>query len=165
MTMNPEQLLEITQATLKAAEFCFLITLGESGQAEARLMQPFEPEPDLTIWFGTSPTSRKVREIQKDNRVTLGYTQAQAGAYVTLIGTASIEDDTAKKQHYWREDFAAFWPVGPMSEAYSLIKFVPSRIELMHIGQEVAPEPFGLKPVILIRAGEGWELEEGNNGT
>ena len=163
MTMNPKHLIEITQATLKVAEFCFLITVNKAGQAEARLMQPFEPEPDLTIWFGTSPTSRKAREIQRDNRVTLGYTHSQAGAYVSLMGTASIENDTAKKQHYWRDDFAAFWPAGPLSDAYVLIKFVPTRIELMHIGQEIAPEPFGLRPVILVRTGEDWEIEEGNN--
>ena len=165
MTMNPEHLIEFTQATLKVAEFCFLITVSESGQAEARLMQPFEPEPDLTIWFGTSPKSRKVREIQRDNRVTLGYTHSEAGAYVTLMGTASIENDVAKKQQYWRDDFAAFWPGGSLSDGYALIKFVPTRIELMHIGQEVAPEPFGLRPAILTRTGEAWELQEGDAKT
>lgn len=161
--MKVKHLIEVTQATLKVAEFCFLITVSESGQAEARLMQPFEPEPDLTIWFGTDPKSRKVREIQRDKRVTLGYTHSEAGAYVSLMGTASIENDTAKKQQYWRDDFAAFWPGGPLSEAYVLLKFVPTRIELMHIGQEVTPEPFGLRPAILVRAGEEWKIEEGNN--
>lgn len=161
--MNPQHLIEVAQATIKVAEFCFLITVNESGRAEARLMQPFEPGPDLTIWFGTSPNSRKAKEIERDNRVTLGYVHSQAGAYVSLMGTASIEKDIAKKQHYWRDDFAAFWPAGPLSEAYALLKFVPTRIELMHIGQKVTPEPFGLRPAILVRDGEAWELEESKN--
>jgi len=161
--MNPKYLIEVARATLKVAEFCFLITVNESGRAEARLMQPFEPKPDLTIWFGTSPHSRKVREIERDNRVTLGYTHSEAGAYVSLMGTASIENDGAKKQQYWRDDFAAFWPGGPLSEAYALLKFVPTRIELMHIGQKVAPEPFGLQPAVLVRDGEAWELEGSKN--
>jgi len=159
-TMTVDSLLEITRATIKAAEFCFLVTLSESGQPNARLMQPFEPEADLTIWFGTSPKTRKVQEIQRDNRVTLGYEYAPEGAYVTLIGTAQIEDDISKRRQYWRESFADFWPSGPESDDYVLIKFVPSRIELMNMAQEVAPAPYGLKPAILVRAGEAWVVAE-----
>ena len=110
MVLTSERLLEITLATLKAAEFCFLITLGESGQPQTRLMQPFAPEPDLTIWFGTSPTSRKVQDIQRDPRITLAYEHAQDGAYLTLFGTASIEDDLSLRKQFWREAFSTFWP-------------------------------------------------------
>ena len=52
--MPPEYLLEVAKATIRATAYCFLITLGDTGQAHARLMQPFAPEEDLTIWFGTS---------------------------------------------------------------------------------------------------------------
>jgi general stress protein 26 len=107
-------------------------------------MQPFEPQPNLIIWLGTSPKSRKVREIHSNDQVTLGYAYAQEGAYVTLTGTASIEDDKTLRQRFWRKEFADFWPSGPEDDDYALIKFVPSRIELMNIAQGVAPEPFGL---------------------
>jgi general stress protein 26 len=154
--MTLEQLLDLVKATLTTAEFCFLTTLAESGQAHTRLMQPFAPEPDLTIWFGTSPNSRKVQEIRRDPRVTLGYAHSPAGAYVSLIGTAALETDLALRRRYWREAFSAFWPAGPAHADYLLIKFVPVHIEIMHIGQQVAPEPFGLKPLILVRSGAGW---------
>jgi general stress protein 26 len=158
MPMPPEQLLDLTKATLDVAQFCFLITQDETGQSCARLMQPFAPEPDLTIWFGTSPHSRKVREIQRDERVILGFAHAPEGAYVTLRGSASLETDVAQRQHYWRDAFAAFWPAGPAGDDYILVKFVPTRIEIMHIAQDVAPEPFGLRPVILDRTAAGWVI-------
>ncbi|HEY5864239.1 MAG TPA: pyridoxamine 5'-phosphate oxidase family protein [Candidatus Tectomicrobia bacterium] len=158
--MTPEQVLDLAHATLHAAQFCFLITRDEVGQSTARLMQPFAPEPDLTLWLGTSPHSRKVREIQRDARVTLGFAHIPDGAYVTLSGSAMLEADVVQRQRYWRETFAAFWPAGPTDDDYSLIKFVPTRIEIMHIAREVAPAPFGLRPVILHRTGSAWVIDE-----
>jgi len=40
--MTPEYLLEIAR-NLRAVDYCFLITLSESGQANARLVQHFKP--------------------------------------------------------------------------------------------------------------------------
>jgi general stress protein 26 len=140
------------------------MTLGASGTIQARLMQPFDPEADLTIWFGTSPTARKVKAIQEQPQVSLGYADVQNGAYVTLTGCASIETDQAQRQQYWRETFAAFWPAGPASADYVLIKVVPTRIELMHIAQGVAPVPFGLRPVVLIRIDGAWVIADNDPG-
>jgi general stress protein 26 len=157
---TPEELLDLTKTILHAAQFCFLITQDEMGQSCARLMQPFAPDWDLVIWFGTSPRSRKVRDIQRDERVTLAFAHAQDGAYVTLSGSASMVTDGAQRQCYWRDAFAAFWPAGPTGEDYLLVKFVPTRIEIMHIAQAVAPEPFGLRPVVLTQTETGWVLAD-----
>jgi general stress protein 26 len=142
---------------MQAAEFCFLITLGEGGVANARLMQPFDPEPDLAaVWLGVSPRSRKVNEIERDERATLAYQYPQEGAYVTLLGTAVAEADLTLRQKYWRDSFEQFWPAGPTGDDYVLLKFSPNRIELMNIARNAAPEPHGLRAVILERRGEDW---------
>jgi general stress protein 26 len=157
--MRPEDLLAITRDTIKAAEFCFLITLTPANQVHARLMQPYPPENDLTIWFGVSPTSRKVQEIQINPQVTLAYSFAEQGAYVTLHGSASVETNLALRQKYWRESFAQFWPAGPTGEDYALVKVIPTRIELMNIARRVAPKPFGLRAVVLVRHNDTWVNE------
>ena len=61
--MTAADWIEVARITIEPKDYCFLITQSESGRANARLMQPFKPEEDLTIWFGSSPRSRKVREI------------------------------------------------------------------------------------------------------
>ena len=158
--MISENLLEIIKQTIKNAEFCFLITHGEAGQINSRLMQPYEPDDDLTVWLGTSPRSRKIQEIQQAPQITLSYAYPADGAYLTLQGEASIESGLAQRQHHWRDAFRAFWPDGPAGDDYVVIKFVPTRIEVMNIGQEVAPAPFGLRPLILQRTSAGWvEIE------
>jgi general stress protein 26 len=157
--MTPEHLLKVAVATIKAAQYCFLITLSEAGQANARLMQPFEPEPDLTIWFGASPTSRKVQEIRRNSQVTLAYHDAQENAYAILSGLAHVVSDKDLKRKYWRDGWKAFWPQGPESDEYVLIKLTPTQIELMNFAQHVTPQPYGLQPVVLIKEGNVWVVK------
>jgi general stress protein 26 len=122
-------------------------------------MQPFEPEEDLTIYFGASPRSRKVREIERNQEVTVTYQNSREHAYVCLLGQAQIEKGIEARRKYWREEWAIFWPGGPESEDYVLIKFVPSRIELMNISRKIAPEP-RTQPAALVRVGEGWAVPD-----
>lgn len=156
-----EQLLEVTRHILDAAEFCFLITRGKDSALNARLMQPFGPEDDFSVWFGASRGSRKVREIQRDNRVTVAYAYADEGAYATLLGEAVIETDLETRRLYWRDSFSAFWPDGPEGDDYVVIRFSASRIEVMAIDRGVAPEPFGLQPAVLERHGSDWTVVTG----
>ncbi len=157
--ISAKQVLEAAKASIKSAEYCFLITLSASGEAQARLVQPFEPEQDLTIWFGTSPETRKVSEIQLDSRATVAVHDAKETAYVTLLGSAQVERDINKKRKYWREEWAAFTPGGPEGDDYVLIKFAPSRIELMNFARGILPKPYGLRPAILVRSGDSWVVE------
>ena len=154
--MTPDETLNIVTATLKAAEFCFLITAGENGQANARLMQPFDAETDLTIWMGLSPHSRKAREIKKNPHVTLAYQHVPEGAYVTLLGTATLVENPEKRQQYWRDSFFEFWPEGPTGDFYILLKFIPDKIEVMNMARQAAPQPYGLKAITLTRTANGW---------
>ncbi len=158
--MNAEFWLEIARGIIAAAEYCFLITVGDSERAHARLMQPFEPKEDLTIWFGANPRSRKVREIGHNNQVAVSYQNPEEHAYVTLLGHAQMESDIKTRRKYWRKEWARFWPGGPESNDYVLIKFVPARIELMNISRNVAPDARS-QPAVLVRQGESWVASGG----
>jgi len=158
--LKAELLLETAKSSIRAAEYCFLITLGEAGEPNARLVQPFEPEEDMTIWVGTWSKSRKVQEIQKDNRVTLAFHDREGTAYVALLGSAQIERDTNKKMKYWREDWIGFLPQGPEGDDYVLVKFIPFRIELMSFSQGILPQPYGLRPAVAVRSEDLWVVAE-----
>ena len=151
-------ILETAKSSMKSAEYCMLITLGEGGEANARLVQPFEPEPDMTIWVGTWSKSRKVREVRRDSRVTLAFYDKESTAYVTLLGLAQIENDLNKKRKYWREEWIGFIPQGPEGDDYVLVKFIPFRIELMSFGSGVLRQPYGLKAAVIVRSEDSWAL-------
>jgi general stress protein 26 len=157
--MTAQAWLNAARSTIQAETYCFLITQSERGGTNARLMQPFEPEEDLTIYFGASPRSRKVREIERNQEVTVTYQNSREHAYVCLLGQAQVEKEIDARRQYWREEWAIFWPGGPESEDYVLIRFVPSRIELMNISRKIAPEP-RTQPAVLVRAGEDWAVPD-----
>lgn len=152
-----DSLLDITRTIMEKAAFCFLVTASPSGAINARLMQPFVPEAGLVVHFGASSGSRKVRELQRDAQATVAYQLPDEGAYVTLLGRATVETAAALRQRYWRDSFAAFWPEGPEKGDYAVIRFEPTRVEVMHIEQGVAPKPFGLRPTVLIEENGAWQ--------
>ncbi len=158
---TPDVLLSVARQTIEAAQTCFLITVGQEGLPSARVMAPFPPESDFTIWMGARPRARKIREIAKDNRAVLGYSHAADGAYLSVAGTVTVVDCLDARRRYWIEDFRAFWPDGPEGDDYVLLKFVPSRMELMNVLRGVAADPTGLGPVVLVRSGDGWIVAEG----
>jgi general stress protein 26 len=158
--ITPEQLTEAAKATIEAAKYCFLITVDESAVPHARLMQPFTPEEDLTVWLGTSLQSRKVREIYHNSRVSLAFYDVKETAYITLSGCATLEKDLQKRKRYWREEWKFFFPAGPTEGDYGLIHFVPVRVELMNFARRLTPEPYGLQPAVMIRANGSWIVTE-----
>jgi len=152
--MTVESLLDICRTTMQNAKFCSVITRDQN-RLNARILQPFDPELDWTIWFGTHPDSRKVSNIKNDPNLTLIYYDNQDIGYVTLLGTAQIFEDENLRQKYWNGNFRTYFPKGP-DEGYILIKFIPDQIELLSFGHKVTPEPFGLKPAVLTRTNNEW---------
>lgn len=158
-TASPEQLLGVARITMESSEYCFLVTLGPTGP-DARPMQPFAPEDDLTVRFGTGARSRKAREIGDDERVVLAYSDPAEVAYVVIRGTAHAETDPETRRRYWREQWRSLYPGGPEGDDYVVLRCVPERVELMNLTREVSASPYGVRPAVLVRAGEGWRLAE-----
>jgi len=149
--------LEAARTIVENAEYCFLITVDAGGQPQARLMQPFPPEKDFTIWMGTHPKTRKVEQIRANPKVTVAYQDAKAPGYVTLIGTARVVDTIETRKAHWRDDWGDFFPGGPAGPNYAVIEIKPQRIELISAANEMVTAP-GAPPVILERRGETWRL-------
>ncbi|HEY6951212.1 MAG TPA: pyridoxamine 5'-phosphate oxidase family protein [Bacteroidota bacterium] len=156
--MTVDELLAATRELIRTTEYCFFITAGKDGHPHARLMQPFPPENDFTIYFGASPRSRKVRQLLGQPRVSLAFYNQQSTAYVTLSGTGSVTEQGALRQKYWRSNWNDLFPGGPESGEYTLIKFVPEKIEMMNFAGHAMPQPYSLHPTILVRHGSSWKL-------
>lgn len=154
---NVESILATAKLVMKAAKYCFLITLDESGHPTARIMDPFDPEPGMKIWLGTNKNTRKVEQIKKDTRATLAYYDAEGMGYVTLIGKARLVTDPMLKEKWWKEEWNAFYPGGKESEVYSLIEFSPFRIEVMDISRKVLVSLF--RPEIVTLKNSVWVHE------
>lgn len=92
------KLINAARKIMAAAGTCALITLDGKGRPRVRVMSPFIPESDLTVWFGTNSKSRKVNQIKNDPRVTLYYLDSDASGYVMIHGIAKIVEDPKEKE-------------------------------------------------------------------
>jgi general stress protein 26 len=124
-------LLTTAKEIMVAAGNCALITLDQEGHPRVRIMDPFLPEDDFTVWFGTNQKSRKVKQIQHDQRVTLYYVDNDKSGYVTLHGIAQLVDDQKEKDIRWKDAWKNFYP--NKDRDYLLIKVVPEWMEVLSI--------------------------------
>ena len=139
---------------MESAGYCFLITQDEAGNSTARIMDPFPPEQDMKVWMGTNKNTRKVQHIRNRAACTLAYYNQKGMSYVTLMGTARLVSDPARKTKWWKEEWSSFYPGKSESEVYLLIEFMPAQIEVMDIPHKVLVSIF--RPEILSREDSAW---------
>ena len=124
---------------MATARYCALITIGEDGQPQARTIDPSPPDARMVVWFATNPATRKVRQIERDPRVTLYYFDERSPGYVTVIGTARVIDDPGTKQQRWLQKWTPFYPGG--AAAAVLFEVTPRRIEVVDVKRGIVGDP------------------------
>lgn len=129
---------------LSAANTCTLITLDREGRPRARIMDPFLPEDDMTVWFGTNRQSRKVDQIKNDPRVTLFYQTTDGSGYVMIHGKAELIDDPLEKEKRWKDGWEAFYP--DKSKGYLLIRVSPLWMEVVSYAHGILGDPETWEP-------------------
>ncbi len=129
--MNPSDKEKIVAIMKKASSFAFLATC-DSGQPRVRPVSPMV-EDDMSVWVATSGKSRKVQQIKKDPRMSLAFVvHPQGDKAATIIGEAEIVEDMEQKKRVWglaSYDPTQFWPEGPGSKDYCVLKINVKQIE------------------------------------
>ena len=130
-----DTVITVAKEIMLATRYCALITLDEDGHPQARTMDPFLPEEDMVVWFGTNPNSRKVKEIRNNSRTTLYYQAPNGAGYVVIKGHACLVDDPEEKLRYWKKEWEKFYP--DQKASYILIKVIPDKLEIIDYKHEI----------------------------
>lgn len=128
-TFTKNELIKAAVEIMNSTGTCALITQDENGISRARTMDPFPPEKDMIVWFGTNPMSRKVAQIKNDTKVTIYYRDKDDSGYVMIHGKAEIINDSVSKNKYWKDSWKSFYP--NKKESYLLIKVTPIWMEIV----------------------------------
>ena len=134
---------------MEKAVYSTFITIGENGQPQARVVDPTLPDPNFTIWIGTNSLTRKVKDIERDPRVTLLYFHAASASYVTVIGRAALVTDAGEKERRWKKSWAPFYPNGFRGSDFTLIRVTPSRLEISSPSRNMMSDPKTWLPVVI----------------
>lgn len=142
-----EAVVTAARTVIAKARYATFTTLDERGAPQARIVDPFAPEGELTIWVGTNSRSRKVGQVSRDGRVTLTYFDRDGQHYVTIVGTATIVRDLAAREAHWKDEWKAFYPNGFRGDEYLLIRVDPIQLEVVAPGLGMNNDPVTWRPV------------------
>jgi general stress protein 26 len=107
-----------------------MTTLTPDGKLHGRPMATQQVEFDGDLWFYTYKDSSKVKEIQENPQVQLGYNKDEKQTWVDVLGHAEIIEDDAKKKELWYDELRRYFPNGPEDDTVVLIKVKPREAEI-----------------------------------
>ncbi len=111
--------------------FAYLATC-DGEQPRVRPVSPIV-EDDMSVWVATSASSRKVKQIKQNPKVSLAFVQHPRGdKAATIIGEAEIVEDLEEKKRIWNlapYDPSQYFPEGPESKDYCVLKINVKKIE------------------------------------
>ena len=124
---------------IKSTPFCALVTVDSTGQPQVRTMNPFPMGDEITIWFATSRTSRKVAEIKRNPKVSVYFADhMQAKGYVNITGNAVIIDDkellVKMKRAYWEN-------IPDWQNVFVLIRITPKTLDVINYNRGITGDP------------------------
>ncbi|MGZ8844789.1 MAG: pyridoxamine 5'-phosphate oxidase family protein [Pyrinomonadaceae bacterium] len=137
--LSRDELIAAAREIMTTTRYCALITFDRAGRAQARTMDAFPPEENMSVWMATNPKSRKVAEIRRRPRVTLYYFDRQSEAYVTVHGTARLVSDANEKARHWKDEWQAFYP--NRDKDYLLIEVRPVKLEVVNTKKGILGDP------------------------
>lgn len=145
--VSRDTMLVAAREIINSTTYCGLVTVDSTGQPQIRTMNPFPSNDSLVVWFATSRSSRKVKELKKNPRVCVYFADHKdAKGYVNITGKAEVIDDKEllkkMKRDYW--EGMSNW-----QDIFVLIKIVPETLEVINYNHKVFNDPTTFKaPVI-----------------
>jgi general stress protein 26 len=164
VTRGATELVSIARTVLEDSDYGFLITSSSTGP-DARLVKHLSVSAEFDVWIGTSAYSRKARQAAHRVPASFAVESRRHYAYVVLKGAVDLVTDVAERVARWQDSLAMFFPGGPESDEFALLRCTTARVELMSFGHKVHPAPLGLVPAVLERSDSGWTEVSGERWT
>lgn len=117
-----EEAIQKLGAMISGIHFAMLTTHDEQGHLHSRPMAAQQVEFDGTLWFLTSNSSLKTRQIAKDKRVNLSYADPSEHRFVSVSGTAELSHHQGRIHELWQPAFRIWFPQGENDPDIALIK-------------------------------------------
>jgi len=118
--------------TLKKFDTLMVVNEGRDGVLHGRPMAVAEIEPSGELWFVTSRSSEKTREVLANARALA--TGQQRGAYVSVSGRMAIVEDSARVRALWRDLWKVWFPNGKDDPELVLMRLSPESGEYWSTG-------------------------------
>ncbi len=150
---------------MKGIKVAMLTTAESDGALRSRPMMVQDIEFDGDLWFFTSASSPKVREMQQASQVNVSFAAPDDQRYVSVSGMATLVRDRKKIEELWNPLFKAWFPNGVDDPDLALLKVNVTQAEYWDspAGKMVAIAGF-VKALVTGERIQGGENEKLNLG-
>lgn len=138
-SVSKDSIMVAAREIISQTAYCGLVTVDATGQPQVRTMNPFPMKDEFVIWFATSRSSRKVKEIKDNPKVCVYYADHTAAkGYVNVTGKAEVIDDKEllikMKREYWEG-------IPDWQNIFVLIRIVPETLEVINYKHGLNNDP------------------------
>ena len=116
-------------ARMRDLDICMLSTRDGDRMATRPMSNNGAVEYDGDTWFFARRDSAKVREIEADPSVGIGYIATERGTWIAIEATAEIVDDEDEKRDRWFEELRRWFENGPDDPEVVLIRATANRVQ------------------------------------
>ncbi len=120
--MKNQESISKLKELIKDVKIAMLTTFSEQDSLHSRPMGTQEMDDEGNLWFFTNEFSPKVKEISKNNEVSVTYAHPGNNTYVSILGDASVIEDRAKIEEMWNPVLKAWFPKGLEDPDLALLK-------------------------------------------
>lgn len=113
-------------ALIEGMSVAMLTNVHGDGALVSRPMSPLEMDARGVIWFFVDATTTSEKHLRV---VNLGFSDADAGTYVSISGHGELDFDRARMHDMWTPGAKPWFPDGPSSPDLALLKVVPHAAE------------------------------------
>lgn len=121
MSETREQAIAKLKELLEGIDFCMLTTF-DGDQLRSRPMSTQQYDLDGDLWFFTRDNTRKIEELESDQRICAAYSNPSDNIFVSISGKAEISYDRAKMEELWNPILKAWFPEGLEDPNICLLK-------------------------------------------
>lgn len=157
---NPlDRLLAGAAQVIASVRYCWLLTDSQTGWLSTRPMGRLQCDLEKDDWrlrLIADGRSRKARELELSGHAAV-IVQSGDEAFVTLTGTPTLRADASAARQLLQSSFEVYFP-SEEDRAHAMVIEIDTRCMDLWI-RGITPEPFGMHPVRLARAGtREWHL-------
>jgi general stress protein 26 len=114
---------------LSAYRTALLTTLGPDGHFHSRPMAMHQTVRGEEIWFASSASAKKCKDLASDPRCALTFFDSEGGGTISLSGLGEVIRDKKLLQELWNPSWARWFPGGQQQRDVALIRVIPQHVE------------------------------------
>jgi general stress protein 26 len=114
---------------IRQIRIALLTTVDTLGRLHSRPVQALDVESNRAVWFFTDWNSHKATELERDNRVSLGFADLATNTFVAVSGPGRLLRDPDKARQLWTLEQRAYYPDGPQDSRLALLRVEIERAE------------------------------------